>query len=313
MLCVFLALPVFAGAQPTTQRDSRAVLVTGASSGIGRKITEHLAADGYLVFATARKEEDLKALGAIRNVQPLRLDVTKPADIAAAVESVSKAGRGLYGLVNNAGILTFGRIADMRYEEFDLCMKVNAYGPVMMIKAFEPLLIAAKGRIINIGSVSGILAGPDLVAYDMSKHAVEGLTDSLELQLAPLGVHASVFELGAFRSDIDKNMLARLSEQERAYLRKVEGSALDPTQYPEADEVGEAVEQALSDPNPKRRYLVIPRQSRDRLNNGLAEETIGWQMEQLVQLNEGQPFTFDRAALIKILDEKLATARPRTK
>jgi NAD(P)-dependent dehydrogenase (short-subunit alcohol dehydrogenase family) len=201
----------------------------------------------------------------------------------------------------------------MRYEEFDLCMKVNACGPVMMIKAFEPLLIAAEGRIINIGSVSGILAGPNLVAYDMSKHAVEGRTDSLELQLAPRGVHASVFELGAFRSDIDKNMLARFSEQERAYLRKVEGSALDSTQYPEADEVGEAVEQALSDPNPKRSYLVIPRQSRDRLNNGLAEETIGKQMEQLVQLNEGQPFTFDRAALIKILDEELATARPRTK
>jgi NAD(P)-dependent dehydrogenase (short-subunit alcohol dehydrogenase family) len=104
---------------------SKAVLVTGANSGIGRKITEHLAADGYFVYAAARKEEDLKALGAIKNVQPLHLDVTQPADIAAAVAAVTKAGRGLYGLVNNAGVATFGTIADMRMEEFDLTMKVK--------------------------------------------------------------------------------------------------------------------------------------------------------------------------------------------
>src|SRR6516162_7188057 len=128
MLCAVLVTPAFASAQPAQPKISNAVLVTGASSGIGRKITERLAADGYFVYATARKEEDLKALGAIRNVQSLRLDVTHPADIAAAVESVTKAGRGLYGLVNNAGVATFVTIADMTPEEFDNCMKVNVYG-----------------------------------------------------------------------------------------------------------------------------------------------------------------------------------------
>src|SRR5215472_11675156 len=115
-LCAVLVTPAFARAQPTQQKISKAVLVTGASSGIGRKITERLAANGYFVYATARKEEDLKALGAIRNVQSLRLDVTHPADIAAVVESVTKAGRGLYGLVNNPGVVTFGTIADMTPE-----------------------------------------------------------------------------------------------------------------------------------------------------------------------------------------------------
>src|SRR5688500_13410698 len=91
-----------AAAHPSEPAVAKAILVTGASSGIGRRITEHLAAEGYLVYATARKEEDLKALGTIENVHPLRLDVTRPADIAAAVEAVTKAGRGLYGLVNNA-------------------------------------------------------------------------------------------------------------------------------------------------------------------------------------------------------------------
>ena len=137
-LCAVLVAPAFASAQPTQQKMFKAVLVTGASSGIGRKITERLAADGYFVYATARKEEDLKALGAIRNVQSIRLDVTHPADIAAAVESVAKAGRGLYGLVNNAGVVTFGTIADMTPEEFDLCMKVNVYRPVLMTIVTHP-------------------------------------------------------------------------------------------------------------------------------------------------------------------------------
>ena len=309
-----LAALLCAPAQPSEQTISKAVLVTGASSGIGRKITEHLAADGYFVYATARKEEELKALGTIKNVQPLHLDVTQPADIAAAVEAVTKGGRGLYGLVNNAGVATFGTIADMRMEEFDLTMKVNAYGPVMMVKAFEPLIIAAKGRIVNIGSPSGITdgGGPDIVAYVMSKHAVEGLTDSLVRQLAPLGVQVSAVEPGAYRSNMDKNMLARFTEDEKAYMTKVMGSKLDPTIYPEADEVAVAVEQALFEPTPKRRYLAIPRNAQDPINSHLAERVIRWQMKELVQWNEGQAYTLDRATLIKMLDDALATARPRT-
>src|ERR1700739_2640685 len=88
-------------AEPT---QAKAVLVTGASSGIGRKITERLAADGYFVYAGARKEEDLNALAEIKNGKAIRLDVTSTQDIDNAVAAVMKAGRGLYGLVNNAGV-----------------------------------------------------------------------------------------------------------------------------------------------------------------------------------------------------------------
>src|SRR6185437_13116409 len=138
-LLLLVVAPVALGAEGADSKRSNAVLVTGASSGIGRKITERLAADGYFVYATARKDADLEVLGAIKNVHPLRLDVTQSADIAAAVEAVIKGGRGLYGLVNNAGIATWGTIADMTLEEFDLTMKVNAYGPLMMTKAFARL------------------------------------------------------------------------------------------------------------------------------------------------------------------------------
>ena len=313
-MCALLAALLCAPAQPAEHTAQKAVLVTGASSGIGRKITEHLAADGYLVYATARKEEDLKALGAIKNVQPIRLDLTQPADIAAALETVTKAGRGLYGLVNNAGVATFGTIATMRMDEFDLTMKVNVYGPVMMIKAFTPLIVAEKGRIVNIGSPSGITdgGGPDIAAYVMSKHAIEGLTDSLVLQLGPLGVQVTAVEPGAYRSDMDKNMLARLTEDEKANMLKVWGPPPDPMMFPEADEVAVAVAQALFEPNPKRRYLAIPRNAKDRMNSRLPERLIRYQMKQLVRWNEGHSYTFDRETLIKMLDDALVNARPRT-
>jgi NAD(P)-dependent dehydrogenase (short-subunit alcohol dehydrogenase family) len=300
-----IATPAFADTPPAEQGISKAVLVTGASSGIGRKITERLAAQGYFVYATARKDEDLKALGAIRNVQALRLDVTRPADIAAAVETISKAGRGLHGLVNNAGVGALGTIADMSLEEFDLCMKVNVYGPVMMIKAFQPLIIAGQGRIVNIGSISGVLASPRIPAYVTSKHAIEGLTDSLAAQLAPLGVRVSVVEPGNYRSSIDDKMLARLAGDEKAKAIEVLGPNFDVSKLPEPDEVAVAVEHALFDPSPKRRYVVSS-------EPGIVEKTMRKQIEQLVQLNEGHRWTLDRAALVKMLDEALATARPRT-
>lgn len=301
-LCVLISTASIADTQAVEHKTSKAVLVTGASSGIGRKITERLAANGYFVYATARKDEDLKALGAIPNVQSLRLDVTQPADINAAVELIRKAGRGLHGLVNNAGIGTYGALAEMNMEEFDLGMKVNVYGPVLMIRAFQPMIVAEQGRIVNIGSISGVLAGPNIPGYVMTKHAIEGLTDSLATQLAPVGVRVSVVEPGNFRSDIGKKMLARLPQNEREKM--IDALDLDvPSRDPEPDEVAQAVEHALFSATPKRRYLVAP-------NPGQAERTIRKQIEQLVQLNEGHRHSYDRATLIKMLDEALDAARP---
>lgn len=301
-VCALLAISAVGIAQPPGPAPPKAVLVTGAGSGIGRKITERLAADGYFVYATARKEEDLKALAALENVQPVRLDVTYPADIAAAVQTITRDGRGLYGLVNNAGVATEGAVADMDLGEFDLVMKVNAYGPVQMIKAFEPLVIARKGRIVNIGSISGILASGKLSAYTMSKHAIEALTDSLAAELIPLGVQVSVIEPGNYNSNILKNGLAR----HRLDPETVKDWEAHPqSSDKEPDEVAVAVEQALFEPAPKRRYMVVPTENQ-------ARHTIRKQIEQLVQLNEGQPYTYDRAALISMLDEALAGARPRT-
>lgn len=297
-LALAAALPVVSEAQSAATKHQQAVLVTGASSGIGRKITERLAADGYFVYATARKDDDLKALGAIKNVQAVPLDVTKPQDIDAAVQTIKSGGRGLYGLVNNAGIGSDASVAEMKLEEFDLMMAVNMYGPYRMTQAFEPLIVEAKGRITNIGSISGILASPGLSAYAMSKHAIEAFTDSLAQELAPLGATANVVEPGNYNTDIVKNEIKRGVAPP--------GTSADLSMDKPPDEVADAVEKALFEPNPKRRYLVVPIQRQ-------AEKTIRKQIEQLVQLNEGQPYTYDHDALIKMLDEALSTARPRTK
>lgn len=292
-LSLLLSSPL-AVADPPQGEAQKAVLVTGASTGIGRKITERLAADGYFVYAGARKDKDLEELNAIRNVQAIRVDVTKPDEIAAAVETISKAGRGLYGLVNNAGVAITGSFMDTKEEDFDFVMDVNAYGPYRVTKAFAPLIIAEKGRITTIGSISGILSARDLGVYSMSKHAIEAFADSLALQMEPLGVLVSVVEPGNYNSEIGKTAAARTGVVSRL---------TDRSQYKPPDEVAAAVERALFEPAPKRRYMVVPDQHE-------AEITIRKAIQELVQLNEGQAYTYDRDRLVKMLDEALATARP---
>jgi NAD(P)-dependent dehydrogenase (short-subunit alcohol dehydrogenase family) len=304
-LLILLLLPIWAGAQPPAPSAQRAVLVTGASTGIGRKVTERLAADGYFVFAGARKPEDLKALGALKNVQAVRLDVTKQAEIDAVADLIGKSGRGLYGLVNNAGIASVGTVATMDPQEFDLLMTVNLYGPYRMTRAVEPLIIAAKGRIINMGSISGIGFSSNLMAYSMSKHALEAFNESLILQLNGSGATASIIEPGNYNSEIAKNAIQRLRPDSQALRDSGYPLKADRSQYKEPDEVAEAVEQALSEPSPKHRYLVTP-------NREEAEWAISALIGELVQLNEGQPFTFSRDELVKMLDDALVHARPRT-
>jgi len=283
-----------AGAQTPAVEARKAVLVTGASTGIGREITERLAASGHFVYAGARKEADLDALNAIENVQAIRLDVTKPDEIAAAVATVTAGGRGLWGLVNNAGVAVTGPFADLKEEDFDFVMDVNAYGPFRVTKAFIPLIAKANGRIVTISSISGILSSGNLGVYSMSKHAIEAFGDSLAVQMEPLSVKVSLVEPGNYNSQIG------------ASAEKRTGAATgigDRSRYKQPDEVAEAVERALFEPDPKRRYMVVPNQQE-------AEVTIRKAIQELVQLNEGHAHTYSRDALVGMLDEALKTARP---
>ena len=301
VLLAWVVTPVYAAGQ-LAAGGPKAVLVTGASTGIGRKITERLAANGYLVYAGARKDADLKALGAIKNVQPLKLDVTSAEDIASAVQTIRKGG-GLYGLVNNAGVAAGSLFVDMKRSEFDLVMAVNVTAVVTVTQAFLPLIMESKGRVTTIGSISGILASPTLTAYSMSKHAMEAFTDSLAQQMEPLGVIVNIVEPGNYNSALASNAAQRLGADAKAVPAGAYQLKADRSNYKEPDEVAVAVEKALFEPNPKRRYMVVPNQQE-------ADITIRRQILQLVQLNEDQAYTYDREALVKMLDEALAKARP---
>lgn len=274
----------------------KTVLVTGASTGIGRKIAEWLAAEDHVVYACARNRSDLQALANIENVTALRLDVTSSHDIAAAVEKVARDGRGLDGLVNNAGVATCGSVVDGNEKEFDLVMAVNVYGPYRMTKAFAPLIVATRGRIVMMGSISGILADRNLSGYSMSKHAIEALTDSLALEMEPLGVQVSVIEPGGFNTELINKAMERIG---------VDANLPSLSECKEPDDVAAAVALALFEPKPKRRYLVVS-------NEDEAQRTIKKQMAQLAELNEGHTYTYNRNALIKMLDEALAQSRRRT-
>jgi NAD(P)-dependent dehydrogenase (short-subunit alcohol dehydrogenase family) len=130
--------------------NGKAVLVTGASSGIGRSIAETLASNGAFVYAGARKQKDIDELSQIKNIVGIRLDVTKANEIVAAVELVKKEGRGLYGLVNNAGVFFHAPLIEVADSEMQFMMNVNVFGPYRVTKAFSPLIIESKGRISNI-------------------------------------------------------------------------------------------------------------------------------------------------------------------
>ncbi len=287
--------------------EQQAVLVTGATSGIGRTIAERLANEGYFVYAGARKQADIDELNAIENIQAVRLDVTIQSDIDAAVQTIRGAGRGLHGLVNNAGVITMGALHEIPEEDLLFQFDVNVYGVYRVTKAFVPLIAESEGRIVNIGSVAGILTGSVIGAYSMSKHAIEAYTDSLAGSLNDLGISVSVVEPGTFRTNIMRAMVTRLEEKDfdpagkthgESMQRVLESGGESQTTRP-PDPVADAVLHALFDPQPRRRYLVSP-------DERTAERTIRKQLEELAQLNAGHDFSYDREELIEMLDEALA-------
>ena len=306
-LLIFVLLSATAEADDAT---SRAVLVTGASSGSGRVIAETLASRGYHVYAGARKQADMDELNEIENIEAIRLDVTVQADIDAAVEKVRSNGRGLYGLVNNAGVAVLGPLVEIPEADVEFVMNVNVFGPYRVTKAFAPLLIESQGRITTIGSISGILSGTFYGPYSMSKHAMEAYTDSLASEMAKFGVKVSIIEPGGFNSKIGPTTYNRMmangfsfddslykEEWEESWLLEDEGKYDAQNNVPE--EIANAVVDLLESDDPKVRYMIVG--SRES-----AKVTVQKAMQEMVQLNEKHAHTLERDELIEMLDEMLA-------
>lgn len=298
-------------ADARAEEAQRAVLVTGASTGIGRLIAEKLATEGHFVFAGARKPADIAALSAIENIQGVRLDVTIQSDIDAAVELVEEAGLGLHGVVNNAGVNVLAPLIEIDEDELDFLFDVNIYGPYRITRAFAPQVIESQGRIINISSISGTLSGPLYGVYSMSKHALEAYTDSLTIEMDILGVKVIGVEPGNYKTNIFHNRCDRMmargysaegSRFEQFVAPRVEQCKNRPVDTdPEPHQVADAVANALFSDRPKEHYLVVPEQRQ-------AEWTIRKALEEVASLNEDHEFSYSRDELVKMLDEALMPA-----
>ena len=272
-------------------KQAKVVLVTGAGTGIGRDVTERLSAAGHFVYAGVRRESDLGALKELRGVTALRFDVTRSDDIAAAFHAIERGGLGLYGLVNNAGVATYGTVADCNDDEFDLVMNVNVRGVYRVTRTFLPLIAACRGRVVMIGSISGILSEGSLSAYSMSKHAVEAFSDALSSEMEESGIGVSTIEPGTCNTQLSLNIASRIG----ADSRLPDLSACTGTST-----VADAILSALFDATPRRRYLVA--------NAAEVKQTIRKQIQQLVELNQDHVHTYSRHELIQMLDEGLAMA-----
>ena len=289
--------------------EQKAVLVTGATSGIGLKIAERLAAEGYFVYAGARKQEDIDRLNKIDNVEAIRLDVTVQEDINAAVAHIEEAGRGLWGLINNAGVFIGGPVTDVSIEETMWLFDVNVFGVYRVTQAFAPMIIESGGRISTIGSISGIGSGRFFSQYSMSKHAMEAFTDSLAIELERFGVGVSVIEPGNYDSKIVATAYERM--QEKGYIDEDSPYAEDLKEfmewpadrsiYKEPDEVADAAMHAMFSDNPKRRYMTVP-------NEDEARWAIGSMIRELAELNDWQAYSFSRDELMEMLDEAMAAS-----
>ncbi len=179
-------------------------LITGCSTGIGREIAQAVLGSGQRVAVTARNPasvEDLAA-GHPDRALALALDVTDPAQIAAAVDATERAFGAIDVLVNNAG---YGYMAALEEGEDDAVRKLfdtNYFGVVDMIKAVLPGMRARKrGHVINISSMTGLVTNPPTIYYSSTKYAVEALTEGLAKEVAPFGIRVTAVEPGAFRTD----------------------------------------------------------------------------------------------------------------
>jgi NAD(P)-dependent dehydrogenase (short-subunit alcohol dehydrogenase family) len=255
----------------------KAVLITGASTGIGRETALKLASKGFHVFAGVRTEAsalELKRIvgeGALAlNFETVILDVTKPATIDAAIAKVrEKTGEeGLYALINNAGVAIGGPLEVLRIKEVEDVFAVNVFGLLRMTQAALPLLRQAKGRIVNVSSIAGRLAAPGLGAYSASKFAVEALSDSLRRELKRQGISVSVIEPGPIQTPIwekslgqsEKTLTDMTAEQKSIYSGFI-GKLQERVQENQrmaipASRVVDAIESALTVVKPRTRYPI---------------------------------------------------------
>lgn len=245
------------------------VLITGASSGIGLALALHFERQGFEVFAGVRRRQDAQSLLAqsAGHLVPLILDVTRPDTIEAALSLVQEHTQGqLNALVNNAGVAFSGPLETTPQADVEALFQVNVLGIFAVTRAFLPLIRQARGRIVNVSSISGRFAAPGLTAYSASKFAVEGLTESLRVELAPFGVRVASVAPGKIDTPIWSKALntsAAINNAQPTQLQLLYRPLVafyeryaDEERGTPLNEVIAAVAHAVCDKAPRARYVI---------------------------------------------------------
>lgn len=252
----------------------KSVVVTGVSTGIGWGIAKVLLAEGFRVFGSVRKRADADRLKAEfgTNFVPLLFDITDEAAVLAAAREVRAALKGetLAGLVNNAGIAVSGPLLEISLDDFRRQIEINVTGQVIVTQAFAPLLGAdtslkgAPGRIVMMSSVSGRRAFPFVGPYAASKHALEGLSESLRREMMLFGIKVIIVGPGAVNTPIwdKKEGLDLVVYRNSPYLSALERvhaamQAISKKGLP-PEQVGELVHRVLTMASPRVRYAIVP-------------------------------------------------------
>ncbi len=250
------------------ESSAKAVLITGASTGIGKACALHLDEKGVRVFAGVRNESDGESLkqDTSEKLTPVLVDVTLPDTIASASRTIAEAvgQHGLAGLVNSAGIFTGGPLEFTPVEEIRREFEVNLFGAIAVTQSLLQLLRTGRGRIVNISSGSGLIALPFFGPYAASKFALEAISDSWRVELRPWGIWVALVEPGVVDTPMREKVIATLRKAREAYppeAYKLYGQIFGAAEQQEergipAVRVARVVEHALFAKRPERRYLV---------------------------------------------------------
>jgi NAD(P)-dependent dehydrogenase (short-subunit alcohol dehydrogenase family) len=233
-------------------------LVTGGSSGMGKETAKQLQSDGYTVYVAARRVEKMQDL-ADQGVRVLEMDITNDEQIAAVVARITAEEGGIDVLVNNAGFATYGAmedtdIADARYQ-----FEVNLFGAARLTQLALPYMREqGSGKIVNLSSMGGRIYTPMGSWYHASKHAIEGWSDSLRLELAPFGIDVIIIEPGVIDTEFGEVLVGPLLERsgESAYSDMAQAVAGADMSGSPASLIARVIAKSLKAKRPKTRYVA---------------------------------------------------------